>query len=298
MAKDVKVRREKKLVNSFKSLATAYQEISLYKMRLTRDSILKNRQFLEDLSDIFFDVKTSYIDLLEILLRHHEKDGIKQFAGLMKNGKQIDCLVSANAKHYGDIINRVFETFYHDIQTHTSDIFIIGKTGRELFDAKNTNRQYAYFEIPDGGSTVASLEPIISHILPYDRVVMYYGKYVNVLTQSPVSESISGDKPLTPEEKQTHVFKFLFEPELQEILHFFQTQVVASHFNQNVHEGELARHASRITAMEDALKNIEDALKKLSLLEKKIIMDTGNKKQLQLLSGMSLWDEDVVNDYV
>lgn len=295
MAQEVKVRREKKLVNSFKSLATAYQEISLYKMRLTRASILRNREFLEELSEIFFDVKTTYMDILEILLRQHH--GVKLPAGIKKNGKQIDVLVTANTKLYGSIVGRVFETFYREIQTHDSDLFLIGKIGKDLFDAKHTNRTYAYFEIPDTGTTAQTLEPIISHILPYEKVVMYYGKYVNVITQTPVSAIISGDKPIVENQEQNHVFKFLFEPQLEEILYFFQTQVVASFFNQSVHEGELARHASRITSMEEALKNIEEAIKKLTLLQKKLKMDTMNKKQLQLLSGMSLWEETSVNNY-
>jgi F0F1-type ATP synthase gamma subunit len=290
MANDRSVTHEKNLVHSFKDLVTSYQELSLYKMRLTRSAILKNREFLEELAEIFFDVKMSYVNLLASFLMYHQKNGKKQFAGVTKNGKQIDILITANAKLYGSLPTRVFDAFFKDIQLHTADLFIIGKIGRALFDAKHTGRSYAYFEIPDTASTADALSPLISHILPYERVMVYYGKYVNMLTQTPVAVSITGDKP-NEEKDSAHIYRFLFEPHLEEILHFFQSQVFTSLFNQSVHEGELARHASRITSMEQAVVHIEEALKNLERQEKHMQLKLMNKKQLDLFAGMSIWDE-------
>ncbi len=289
MADYIKLKQEMRLVKSFESLATAYQEISIYKMRLTRASILKNREFLEHLSEIFFDVRMSYMSILELLLRHHQKNGVIQFAGVQKNGKQVDILVTANTKLYGNIVNHVFDSFEREIQTHTSDLFIMGKVGKSLFDNLQSGRDYYYFEISDTDSTAESLAPIISKILPYEKVVVYYGKYVNVLTQTPVAVSISGDKPIEPPETPTHDFKFLFEPDLEEILHFFQSQVFTSLFNQSIHEGELARHASRITSMEETLKHIEEVFGKLNKKEKQLASDQIDKKQQEVLAGITLW---------
>lgn len=288
-----KITKEIQLVQNFKSLATAYQEISQYKMRLTRDSILKNREFLEEISEIFFDVKLSYISILALLLRHHRKNGILQFAGIEKNGKKIAVLVTANAKHYGTIVTRVFDTFFTEIQKQPCDIFILGKVGRALFDAKQTGRDYAYFEIPDTDSTVDTLAPLIEHLLPYEKVIVYYGKFLNVLSQTPVAVNISGDKPLEEKTLQEHAFTYLFEPHVEEILHFFQTQVFTSLFNQSVHEGELARHASRITSMEETIRLIEETVKILQKQEKMTLIGESNKRQLQQLSGMALWEEDI-----
>jgi F-type H+-transporting ATPase subunit gamma len=287
MARWTQIRKEKKLVESFQDIAVAYQEISLYTMQRIRSSILKNREFLEELSEIFFDVKISYLTIFSLLLKNRKNP--LQIAKVKKNGKQIDILITNNSHLAGSLSQRVFEKFYQDIQTHTSDIFIIGKVGKELFEQKKSDKTYAYFEIPEESTPVTTLAPIINHILPYEKVNVYYGKFINVLTQEVVTMNLSGDQPIDGQNVHEKVFHFLFEPRLEDILYFFQTQVVTSLFNQSVHEGELARHASRITAMEDALRNIEEVLKKLTMQERKITQKRENKKQLQLLSGMQLW---------
>lgn len=286
MAKDREITSERELIKGFQDIATAYQEISLYTMQKVRTSILRNREFLEELSEIFFDVKMSYMNMLPLLLHHRVKEGILQGK---KNGKAIDVLITSNTHLIGSLSQRVFDTFYQNIQQDTADIFIIGNVGKELFDEKKIKRTYAYFALPDDNKKVSDIAPIIEHILLYEKVNVYYGKFVNVLTQQPTKENISGDQPLESTKDNEKVFHFLFEPKLEDILAFFQTQVVTSLMNQSIHEGELAHHASRITTMEEALRQAEIILKQLDKQAKKFTEEKENKKQLQLLSSMQLW---------
>jgi F0F1-type ATP synthase gamma subunit len=75
------------LIGSFKGLAQAYEEISVTKMQRARGKVLATRAFLDDLAQVFADVKSSYSD--EISQLGEKKKGIFSFSTGNKNGKTI-----------------------------------------------------------------------------------------------------------------------------------------------------------------------------------------------------------------
>ncbi len=86
--------------------------------------------------------------------------------------------------------------------------------------------------------------------------------------------------------------RFIFEPTLQKIFHFFETQIMANLFSQTLLENQLARHASRVNAMEEALVHIQEETKKLTHKKSVTKHLSDNKKQLETISGVvALLDE-------
>ena len=80
--------------------------------------------------------------------------------------------------------------------------------------------------------------------------------------------------------------RFIFEPVLEKIFHFFETQIMANLFSQTLLENQLARHASRVNAMEAALLHIEEESKKLNRVRNAIKHQLQNKKQLETIAGV------------
>ncbi len=277
------------LVKSFKSLALAYEEISAIKMQRTRGLVLQNRDFLSELSEVFRDVRASYKKQIERLLKNktHKQSVSSAF---VKNGKHVAVLLSSNSKLYGDIVSRVVTMFLDHIRTHDVDIVIIGKLGKDLFDVANVGKPYTYFDIPDSQVQLEDLKPIVTKLFEYEKVTVFYGKFLNVFTQSPAVSDITGEEAA---DQQTYIkqnpFSFIFEPSLEKILLFFQTQIITSLFKQTVHESQLARHASRIKAMDSTIERINSKIASLDLAKKRMKRHSINKKQLETMSGMLLW---------
>ena len=61
---------------------------------------------------------------------------------------------------------------------------------------------------------------------------------------------------------------------------------MANLFAQTLLENQLARHASRVNAMEEALGNIEEEGKKLNQEKTRMRHLLQNKKQLETISGV------------
>jgi len=135
------------------------------------------------------------------------------------------------------------------------------------------------------------IKKLVNKFLSYEKVNIYYGKFSNVVQQIPFATSITGENifeadvttPLTREDR------FIFEPILEKIFHFFETQIIANLFTQTILENQLARHSSRVNSMEEMLGNIEQESKKLSQLRNRMKQLSEDTKQLETISGMALW---------
>lgn len=284
------------VIGTLKTLAQAYEQISVMRIQRVRGSVLNTRDFLTGLADIYKDVKRSYKEEVERLQKHHKNSKIT-LSGLAKNGKTISVLLSSNNKLYGDIVARVFNLFIADIKKNpNTEIVIVGKVGKATFENSGVNMPFTYFELPDQNVSLTDLAPIFKFVVEYEKILVYYGRFLNIISQEPAVSEISGeesliDQPIEKEEKVDRT-PFFFEPNLPKILGFFEDQVFASILKQVVDESELSRLASRIKSMEDSLGSIEkqeSALQKNYLRAMRI---AENNKQIQRISGILIWQQE------
>lgn len=280
-----KTQAELELVGTLKMLAEAYEEVSVLKMQKVRGSVLTTRDFLDGLSSVFIDVKRNYGHRIQKLMKN--KGSVATFTTRANNGKNLSVLLSANSKFYGDIIRRVFDTFIKDIQKKNTDVLIVGKMGKEFMEGSKLKRNYFYFDLSDGEVTVDDLKPIVDTLVQYETVNVYYGRFSNMVNQIPTLTNVSGHEILdTKEATQDNVVQYAFEPSLDKILTFFENQVFVSLFKQTINEGELARLASRIRAMEEALGNIEEIEPRIIREGRIYRKSQQNKKQLDMLTSV------------
>lgn len=281
-------------LNSLKDLAESYEEIAVIRMQKIKDSVLVTRDFLSDLSDVFVDLKASYDREVKDLILRMKKGDKTIMPILQKNGKTLMVYLSSNGRLFGSITQKTYRLFMADVkkpEADNSDLLIIGNAGREMYEGSGHKKPFEYFEIPDVGIEVEHIKKLMDIFLKYERVHIYYSKFSNVVSQIPIETSITGEDIF-----ETEVFnatpredRFIFEPSLEKIFHFFETQIVANLFSQTLLENQLARHASRVNAMEEALVHIEEESKKLNKLRVALRHQMINKKQQETISGLVLW---------
>jgi F0F1-type ATP synthase gamma subunit len=197
----------------------------------------------------------------------------------------VSVFLSANTGLYGEIVKRTFATFIADVRSNNSEVTIVGRQGLTLFIQEEPNRPYTYFDLPDYGATSRQISDIIKHIVSYESINVYYGKFLNVINQSPSKYSITAEMDI-PENIEKGGDMYIFEPSLEKILMFFETEIFASLFEQSVSESELAKSASRVLAMDKAAANVRKYLENLRM--EKLVMQHKviNKRQLNSLSSI------------
>src|SRR5258706_1517304 len=296
MAQRKKVLEDLEALNSIKDLAESYEEIAVVRMQKIKDSVLKTRDFLTDLSDVYVDLKSSHArEIRELLAKRQEKN--KAISPLLqKKEKTLMVYESSNGRLYGSVTQKVFKLFVKDLREFKDedvDVVVIGSAGKEMYENMGVSKKFEYFDIPDSNVEIEHIRKLVRKFLEYEKVHVYYGKFNNVIKQNPIATSITGDDIFETENfsETPREDRFIFEPILEKIFHFFETQIMANLFSQTVLENQLARHASRVNAMEEALVQIEEEAKKINQIKNRIKHQTQNRKQLETISGAVLWDD-------
>ena len=271
-------------VQNLNFVLQAYQQISAMRMNKIRGSVLNTRRFLERVSEVFYEVKTSY----EHQIAKMQK---KEAEVALVEPKKAAILLSANARLYGTITKEVFEKFYTFVEHNNYDAIIIGNIGLEFYKQMDKPKAYQFFDIPDNLLSIEELQMVIPALLAYDEIIVFHGKFESTVTQRPVTVNISGNAIYSYESKLPLPEKsdYLFEPGLPTAIKFFRNQVVAALFKQTVHESHLARLASRINAMEEGINMARERQKKLYVEQTRARREQENKRQLEKLASISLW---------
>ncbi len=282
------VQLEIKQVSSLLNLAEVYGEIAATRMKRIRENVLKSREFLSAIESIFKDCLKSYArKLSEMVQQGKLKEGGK-VTFLAHNGKTVVVFISANSSFYGEIVKKTFEKFIKDIENQDIEVTLIGKMGKSLFLSRKPNKPYTYFELPDYGIDRQKLGEALKHLVQYEVIKVYYGKYISVVTQKPTTFEISAGTPILGRVEEPKA-KYIFEPDVEKILMFFETQIFASLFDQAIRESQLAKFASRILAMDKASENARRRLQRLKVEKLKLSHSIENKKQLNNVSFSMLF---------
>jgi len=292
MADEKEIQSEIFEMTTLRSLVRAYEEIASYRMKRTRDTVLANRQFLSELNSVFEQVRISYATKVNELAKQKGKPGEEKITFLAHNGKTVTVFLSANTGLYGDIVQSVFDLFVDEVRHDNSEVTIVGKHGLSLLLSEEPDRPYTYFDLPDNAVTSSDLDEIIKHIVQYEEIHVYYGEFINVIQQKPNKLTISAEISLKDEVAKNKNL-YIFEPSLENILMFFETEIFASLFEQSVREGQLAKFASRVMAMDRADVNIAEKLSKLKFEKLRVLHRVANRKQLNTMSGRWIWKGNI-----
>lgn len=289
-----------------KELVEAYEEIAATRMRRIRSAVLKTRDFLTGLTEIFQEVKSSYKKQLLALMKQKKIKDASKLSMVKRNGKTVCIFLASNTGLYGDIIKKTYYLFNNYIKQNKSDLVIIGRLGRSLFQQDNPNAAHTYYDFPDSGVDYESLKKLVEMIVQYEKILVFYGKFENIVYQNPAMLDLYGDASLShlpgetryntvPGETDKHLegeqgsVAYFFEPSLEEVMMFFESQMFGSIFEQTVHESDLAKYASRMFTLDKATENIKGRLKKVEVQKRVIQHRFMNKKQMESLSGLTLW---------
>lgn len=269
-------------------MVKAYEEIAATRIMYSRQKVLSNRAFIDELGYIFSEVVTSYKRQIEALMKSKSAKDLKELSFLNKNGKTLYLLISANTGLYGSLIKETFDLFIENSRQANADKAIIGKIGLGMWQQHKINDKYFYFDFPDQSVEESALNNILEFIIKYERVVIFYGRFQNLVTQQATFSDISGH---TYEAKQTDATsaRYVFEPSFQQILEFFEKQIFASIFEQTIRESQLAKIASRLTSLDTASDKIVKELEKVTNQKNVTTHRQMNKKQLETFSSRRLW---------
>ena len=284
------IKTDLEVLHDFHDIIETYEEIAAIRMRKVKMSVLMEREFLKGLGDVFRFVEMAY-DTYLIKLGNLKK-GKRHF--LKTNNKDARVLLSANMGLYGEIVHKTVNKFMDDAKQDSSQLVVIGKVGKRIMESLMPEKEFQYFDFSDAGIDDDNIKRILDYVLQYRNIYVYHGLFDTILNQKVAVTNVTGDiskfagaEEGKEEKQEVENPKFgFFEPTIEDVAAFFETQTLSVIFEQAVHESSLSKFASRMVTLDMAVLNVNDQIKKTNFNYKKMKHRNFNKKQIVLLSSI------------
>lgn len=260
---------------SLKQIAQAYGEIASVKIRKIRAEVEKNRAFYNEISTVYRTVK--------------QQSAAKKIA-INKPKKTICILLTSNYRFYGNIDSQVLRHFIVNTATIATDRLVIGKTGRDYLKNMRYFNTYKLIETKEDLPTIQEMNALSAETRDYKQVLVFYPQLITVLIQRPIVTDITESQVENAPKQTDGVEKIgsyvIFEPELQKMVEFFDSQIILLLLEQTFFEAELARTASRLISMDQAQVEANNFIKQQRTTKAHLLREIESNRLLENLAAI------------
>ena len=198
---------------------------------------------------------------------------------------------TTNRHFYGALNRNIIHLFRE--RTGTEDhCLIIGDTGRQAWMSQHKKRSVLnYMSFADDVPTDDEKAAFLERVKEYDRVFVFYPRFVTVFSQQAAIVDISFRPPeeAAPSPEGSEDPQFLLEPEIDKMVAFFNQQVRNALFERILLETRLSRVAARLVKMDSADQNAEELLVDERRALRRTHVSIASSQMLETLVGYIQW---------
>lgn len=243
------IQREAGQVGTITDLTGIFESIASMRISRIKDKVTSSEAFFGELWRIYSQLRV---------------DPGSRLTG--KNGPKRDkpnvyLVLTSEGGLSGDIDSRIVRTVIDKLDPATTDLIVIGAHGATQF-VQNKAKIKRYFRLPDIDQAI-DVSPIVAELMGYKQPSVWYQHYISLSNQevgridllSRVrdlgGDLAKGGEIISPRE-------YLFEPGIDEVVHYLESVMMEIALTQVILESRLAQYASRFTAMSAAKKRAKE----------------------------------------
>ena len=275
-----------KSVKSTQKITKAMKMVAAAKLRRAQESAEKGRPFSEKMNNVILNLSSSISD----------KDSASKFlVGTGKDTTHLCVVITADRGLCGGFntnICRKAKNYFEKIlkEGKLLKIFTVGSKGHDqlkrlygkyIIEKINFKglKKITYKEAENTGKIIIKL----FNESQFDVCKIFYNRFKNVITQIPQEQQI------VPIEKQKEVKIsdnfYEFEPEENEILNDLLPRNISTQIFKAFLENAASEQGSRMTAMDNATRNAEDLVDKLTINYNRSRQAAITKELIEIISG-------------
>jgi F0F1-type ATP synthase gamma subunit len=274
MSRQEEIRKELIETEAVQYVAGALTELAAKRIKEVRDTFIKSKTYYHELRTLYALVKSASA----------KRAGID----IPKTGKTLLVAITSNHRFYGALNRNVIDAVQEGMSYTKGDLLVVGRTGvialeqteREKFKSMNLTFEH---DIP----SASEMKKFIGALSDYERIIFYYPQFVTILTQHIASVDFTEFISEAPLEQGnlTHIF----EPELSNLLIFFETEIRRMLIVRVIREAELARTALRLVSMSRAEQEAITRARSQRIALHKMTAEMQNMRLLETFAGILKW---------
>ncbi|MCL4390135.1 MAG: F0F1 ATP synthase subunit gamma [Patescibacteria group bacterium] len=234
-------------VESLELLAQVFTDIARSNLERIRAGIERNRTYVGEVAKVLHVVRVTA-----------EAQGL---SATRQKKVSASLLITSNKRlYYGDLDTKVAEFYIaHTAYTGYVDRFVLGSVGADILKGSNYPFAYETIIFDQELPSAQELANLSQKLSGYQKVFVYYPRFVTVLSQLPSLVDITGLVSSVSSGEEDRYY--IFEPEIGKILDFFEQQIIQMLLEQAFLEAQLARIGTQLTTMDQAAQNAAAVIK-------------------------------------
>ena len=268
---------------SIKRITGAMKLISVVKLQRAQEMLLPFRAYSDAFSELAKSIATRCDPEQHPLLRVEE--GPKNLHIVFMTSDRGLC------GSFNSNLMRKTETFLAvDAKGYEKVEFqFLGRRGRDYWRRRGITPIKSYTGVSERNYTEAAGEiakAIIKGFVKreYDEVILVYNYFRSAISQVITFKKLLPIERLK-EEAGTQGVDYLYEPSRGEVLNFVLPQYVEISVRRAVLESITSEHGARMSAMDNATRNADDVIRRLTLLFNKTRQATITKELMDIVNG-------------
>ncbi len=261
---------ETKEIVDFRALIDVYEEIAAGKLLKIRTTIISVRDFYEGLRELSLEVGSDF----QSVLKHEEPTEAALF-------------IAANGGLYGDIMQKTFQLFLSYVRQHHTRNFVAGALGIQFMSQYAKGVDFVSVPLPEDAG-IEPISAILQQLVSFHKISVFYSKFQNIVVQEPLMGEVSGKMFPQGEEDLKALAKahmrYIYEPAVYPVSEVFTKEILKEVLEQLVLESQLARLASRVMHLDQAIDKSDLLIKKLVQEKQKIKKQMLEKKQNAMIT--------------
>jgi len=258
-------------------ISQAFTEVAASKIQQIKSAFETNREFYEEISYLYHLVRVSSLK--------EDKAGSIKAEDKPKNDKKMMAAITSNQRFYGNLNINIMQTFTQDLAKEKCDVIVVGSTGSDFMGTLENKINFTKMNFVHDNPTEEETSKFIDAVKPYRNIILYYPKFVTLMTQKVGIIDIAKEADMGENVKNDEI-NILFEPEVSKIIEFFERYVRAILFHRVMLEADLSRTAARLLTMSGADERSRDMIKAKKSQIRKLQLSIANAKLLETSSSL------------
>jgi F-type H+-transporting ATPase subunit gamma len=274
-------------VKSTQKITKAMKMVSAAKLRRAQNAIVAARPYARALDQMIADLVSRSEGISHPLLTSRPVRRVEILA--ITSDRGLAGGFNAN------VIRRVARFAYERDRSTSLRLTNVGRKGLEAFRRRHLEIRKdnpGLFNRLSYETARALAEELTTEFLEdrVDQVLLVYNEFVSAITQRVVLTPLLPFERPAPEEGQAagglrSLIDFEYEPSKQAVLDRLVPQAVAIRVYRALLESVASEHGARMSAMENATNNAEDAISKLTLTYNRTRQAAITKELMEIVSG-------------
>ena len=275
-------------VKSTQKITKAMKMVAAAKLRKAQENAEKGRPFSQKMQNIILNLTKSITD---------PENAPKLLVGTGEDKTYLCVVLTADRGLCGGFnsnICKLAKTNFKKIINDGKELKIITVGSKGLDQIKREYGKYIIkkFSFKDKKTISFSEAEIVGSKIvslfrenQFDKCILFYNNFKNVITQIPQAQQIIPTESKTSDTKKENNISYEFEPDEDEILNELLPKNISIQVFKALLENAASEQGSRMTAMDNATRNAGDLVDKLTINYNRSRQASITKELIEIISG-------------